>query len=160
MAHVYFSLGTNLGDRERNIAAAVAGLREFVDISAVSSNHETAPWGPNQDQPCFLNACVGGWTGLSAEILLLNVKQLEQQIGRGITEKWGPHLIDIDLIFYGNEVVFVGEKQFPPLGLGERLFVLAPLAEIVPDIRHPLTGKSVMEMLKENESVSIVEEAL
>ncbi len=147
MPQVYFSLGTNLGDRARNMAAAATGLAEFVTITAQSSAHETAPWGPNQDQPHYLNACLGGETALSAEILLQKIKRLEQQIGRGVTEKWGPHVIDIDLIFYGDQVVTVGEKQFPPHSLEERAFVLAPLAEIAPDMRHPATGKSVVEML-------------
>lgn len=146
---VFFSLGANLGDREAMLASAVAGLRQFVDVSAVSTNHETEPWGPNQEQPCFLNACVAGATALSAEALLKRTKQLEQEIGRGCTSKWGPHLIDIDLIFYGDGVVFVEGKRFPPVSLPERAFVLAPLAEIAPELRHPETGKIISEMLSE-----------
>ncbi len=133
---IYLSLGTNLGDREQNLRAAIAGLAQWVRVTAVSPVYETEPWGVT-DQPMFWNVCVGGETAVLPEQLLVHLKEVEQEIGRTKTRRWGPRLIDVDILFYGDWVMKTDSLTIPHVSLPERAFVLVPLADIAPDFSHP-----------------------
>lgn len=148
-AEVYFGLGSNIGDRVRQMQDAVVGLQGFVDINQVSPVYETTPWGPVQDQPLFLNACLQGTTSLGAEELLLAVKQLERELGREMGQKWGPHSIDIDLLFYDDLVAEIGARHIPHVQIRQRPFVLYPLADIAPDFVHPVHQQTIADLRAE-----------
>lgn len=125
---------------------AVYGLGQGIKVTAVSPVYETEPWG-EPDQPDFLNICLTGTTTHTPRQLLTFIKQIEQDLGREKSYRWGPRLIDIDIIFYDDVVVAEEGLNIPHARLAERAFVLTPLADIAPDRLHPITGKSVVEML-------------
>lgn len=148
MVEVYLALGSNLGDRARNLKAALAGLADFVDVTRVSPTYETEPK-YLEDQPRFFNLVVAGRTELVALDLLASIKALETLLGRTPSERFGPRLIDLDIIFYGKEQIDLPDLTIPHPGLAERAFVLRPLADIAPTMRHPASGKTVKAMLDE-----------
>ncbi len=142
-ATAYLSLGSNLGDRLQQLRGAVAALEKAgVSLPALSPVYETAPWG-HTDQPPFLNMAAAARTNLPPLELLRLLKQIERELGRQPAERWGPRLIDIDLLFYDDQVVEEDELVVPHPRLHERAFVLVPLAEIAPDFRHPRLGAPV-----------------
>jgi 2-amino-4-hydroxy-6-hydroxymethyldihydropteridine diphosphokinase len=143
---VYLALGSNLGNRQRNLAAAIDRLQPLVRIDAVSSLYETAPVGP-QDQPAFLNAAVRGVTGLPPRGLLRHMKEVEREIGRRGGERWGPRPIDIDLLLYGEQTVDEDGLVVPHPGLLERAFVLAPLSDVANAAPLPVVGRTAIELL-------------
>jgi 2-amino-4-hydroxy-6-hydroxymethyldihydropteridine diphosphokinase len=127
-------LGANLGDAAASLRRALALLREAgLKVEAVSSLYATAPWGVT-DQPDFVNACALARTDLAPLALLDLFKATEQAMGRRETRRWGPRVIDIDLLFYGDLVWRDERLTLPHPGLLERAFVLLPLAEIAPDL--------------------------
>ncbi len=146
-SQVLLAIGTNLGQRRVNLQRAVDALGETLTIEAVSPIYETEPWGYTE-QPDFLNACLLGLTKLSPDELLATCKSIEQRLGRQAGSKWGPRLIDIDMIFFGQMVVDNGKLKVPHPQLDQRAFVLAPLADISPEWSHPKTNQSVINMLK------------
>lgn len=146
MTEIYLGLGTNLGDRRGNLQRAVRGLAPAVTVTAVSPVYATEPWGI-VDQPEFLNLCVGGHTDLAPRLLLDFVKALEAALGRKTTARWGPRVIDIDILFYGDLILDEPGLQIPHPGLAERASVLAPLADITPEWVHPQLGRRVAELL-------------
>jgi 2-amino-4-hydroxy-6-hydroxymethyldihydropteridine diphosphokinase len=131
---VGLGLGANLGDPAANLRRAVALLREAgLQIDAVSSLYRTKPWGVT-DQPDFVNACALARTVLDPLPLLDLIKATEQAMGRRETRRWGPRVIDIDLLFY-DDLRWSDERlTLPHPGVLERAFVLLPLAEIAPDL--------------------------
>ncbi len=143
---VYLGLGTNLGDRWANLLRAIEGLRAFVAVDAVSPVYETEPWG-YANQPPFLNAVVTGLTALSPHDLLSALKQLERDVGRRPTFRYGPRVIDLDILFYGTLCLDGPDLTIPHPRLHERAFVLVPLAHIAPDLLHPILGTSMRALL-------------
>jgi 2-amino-4-hydroxy-6-hydroxymethyldihydropteridine diphosphokinase len=142
MHTIYLGLGTNIGDRAANLQAAVTRLAENLSVTAVSPIYETAPWGIT-DQPDFLNMCLTATTDLLPHKLLALLKNLEKEIGRVPGERWGPRLIDIDLLFYANQIIETEKLKIPHPELPERAFVLRPLADIAPNFVHPVLGETI-----------------
>lgn len=147
MAHsIYLALGTNLGDRNANLRAVVEALAPEVVVLAKSRIYETPAWGV-EDQPPFLNMVVKGETELAPAAVLSSVKQLERELGRKPTFRWGPRLIDIDILLYDNLVLDARELVIPHPHLHERAFVLVPLADLAPDLIHPVLHKTIRALL-------------
>lgn len=139
------ALGSNLGDKAGNIATAIDLLTAQGDVRllARSANYATEPWGKT-DQDWFVNACIAVKTGLSARELLARCQEVERRMGRVPTEKWGPRIIDLDLLVYGEETIRDPDLVLPHPHIAERAFVLAPLMDIAPDA--VIGGRSVREL--------------
>ena len=146
MIQVFLGIGTNLGDRERNLQEARAALSQRLEILKESSIYQTAPWG-YLDQPAFLNQVIEAQTALSSLNLLDFLKQTEKQLGRQANFRFGPRLIDLDILFYGNRIIQTPRLQVPHPHLTERAFVLIPLAEIAPEFVHPQNKQTVTQLL-------------
>ncbi|MGE5139478.1 MAG: 2-amino-4-hydroxy-6-hydroxymethyldihydropteridine diphosphokinase [Rudaea sp.] len=146
MATVYLALGTNLGDREQNLREAERRLGAAATITGRSSIYETEPWGV-KDQPRFLNQVIRAETRLSPQELLSFLKAVEQQMGRAPSVRYGPRLIDLDILFYDDRVVHSPDLEVPHPRLAERRFVLVPLAELAPELVHPQLHATMPELL-------------
>jgi len=152
MATVYIGIGSNLGDREGNCLKAVEELQRMgVRVTRVSSRYETEPWGI-KEQPRFINMVVEAGTDLTPGEVLSAVKEIEKGLGRCETVKWGPRVVDLDILLYDNVVVDETDLRIPHPHMHERDFVLRPLSEIAPEVMHPLLKKTVREMLSEVQS--------
>lgn len=143
----YLLLGGNLGDREANLVQAIALLSTQVgEVISVSALYETAAWGKT-DQPAFLNQAVALQTNLTALEVLTKALAIEQELGRVRKDKWGERLIDIDLILFGDEIIDIPDKlQVPHPHMQNRRFVMEPLAEIAPEVIHPVLGQSMLSI--------------
>lgn len=146
MIRVFLGIGTNLGDRERNLQAALAILSQKMVILKESSIYQTAPWG-YLDQPAFLNQVIEAQTDLSPLNLLGFLKDTEKVLGRQANFRYGPRLIDLDILFYGNRIIQTPRLQIPHPRIAQRAFVLVPLAEIAPDFVHPQNRQTVTQLL-------------
>ncbi len=136
VATIYLALGSNLGDREKNLHQALAQIRSFVEITRVSSIYETEPWGV-REQPWFLNLVCAGTTVLSPVDVLRRAKKIEYEMGRIEGLRFGPRPIDIDILIYDRLIELSPALTIPHPRLHERAFVLVPLAEIAPNLLHP-----------------------
>lgn len=151
MTRVFLALGANLGDREASLRAALRRLGRGCRVQAVSSLYESpAVVLPGQAPgPDYLNAVCEAETELSAPELLKLAKDIERELGRAPGERWGPRPIDIDILLYGDAAVDTPELTVPHPRMAERAFVLAPLAELAPDARHPLAQRTIGEMAED-----------
>lgn len=141
----YIALGSNLGDRQSNLESAVTALRATagVTVTKVSTFLENPAVGGPADSPAFLNAAAAIETTLPPRELLSALLKIEKALGRERREKWGPRVIDLDIVLYGDRIVEEWDLRIPHPLMHERPFVLAPLAEIAPEAVHPRFKKSV-----------------
>lgn len=148
MARAWIALGANLGDRLGQIKGAIAALEARPDTSVieVSSVYETEPVGPG-DQPKYLNAAAEIETELDPKSLLRVLLSIEEYAGRVREERWGPRMLDLDILVYDDLVDLGGDPALPHPRMNERAFVLAPLAEIAPRLVVPGTDMNVLELL-------------
>lgn len=149
MTKIYLSLGANLGDRQSTMVSAGELIRSRIgQLSSASSFYETAPWGVT-DQPAFLNQVVEVETIQQPEDVLRHILEIEHELGRVRYERWGARVIDIDLLYFGEEVRDTARLTLPHPRLHERKFVLIPMVEIAPDFIHPHLQKTQTALLSE-----------
>ena len=147
MNKAYLLTGGNMGDRQENLATANECIEQQCgDIINASSLYETAAWGKN-DQPSFLNQVLEIQTSLSPRQLLKKILHIEKQIGRVRKEKYGPRVIDIDILLFNDEIYNYPSLKIPHPELQNRRFALVPLAEIAPECIHPVFKKTITELL-------------
>ncbi len=148
MTEAYIGLGSNLGKRSENLKKGLQGISALPEtrVIAESSLYLTPPWG-KQDQNDFINQVVAVETGLTPLALLGELQQIEIKMGRQPAERWGPRIIDLDILWYGGQQIQLPELQIPHPYLRERLFVLIPLEEVNPELVFPEDGMTVKEVL-------------
>ncbi|MDB5009007.1 MAG: 2-amino-4-hydroxy-6-hydroxymethyldihydropteridine diphosphokinase [Mucilaginibacter sp.] len=149
MINVFLLLGSNLGDRRLFINQAIKLIADDIaPVLKASSLYETQAWGKN-DAPDYLNQVVALQTGLSPQNVLEKILHIENMLGRRRQEKWGSRTIDIDILFYGQEIVNDPALRIPHPELHKRRFTLEPLAEIAPEFVHPLLNKNILQIKSE-----------
>ena len=149
MMNVYLLLGSNLGDRQTYLKEAIMHIEsEISPVVKTSAIYETQSWGKT-DSPDYLNQVILIETELSAHVLLKKLLNFERIIGRTREEKWGPRIIDIDILFYGDEIINQPDLQVPHPHLHTRRFTLEPLAELAPTLIHPLLQKNILKLKNE-----------
>lgn len=148
--HVYFSLGTNLGDKEQNLRLAIQRIEERIGkVISLSAFYATAPWGFSSEN-MFLNAAVCVETSFPPLSVLRLTQEMEREIGRAnksVNGVYSDRLIDIDLLLYDNLVLDTPELKLPHPLMHQRRFVMEPLAEIAPELLHPILKKTMRELL-------------
>jgi len=147
MQRVFIAIGSNLGDKISNCRRAIDEIAGFCEIVKVSSLYETEPVG-NEDQPNFINSVAEIRTDLSPHELLTHLNRIEEKLGRVRSEKWGPRTIDLDIIFYGDQIIKDDNLIIPHPRAHLRRFVLEPICEIAPEFIHSEIKISVFELLK------------
>jgi 2-amino-4-hydroxy-6-hydroxymethyldihydropteridine diphosphokinase len=143
--YVYLSLGSNLGDRKAHLQAALRELEDVISIQKTSSLYATDPVGVI-DQPEFVNLAIEAATVLEPFELLAAVKRVERSVGRKPTFRWGPRVVDIDILLYDGLVLETPELTIPHHEMTRRAFVLLPLAEVAPHLNHPLRHRTIAEL--------------
>ncbi len=147
MAHtIFLSMGSNLGDRLTNLQDAIRSLPPNIQLLSQSQIYETEPWGYTE-QPAFLNLVIKANTELPPKNVLTFIKDIEVALGRKATFRFGPRLIDLDILLYDDLVLNSPGLTIPHPRLTERGFVLIPLAELAPDLIHPVTRKTIQQLL-------------
>lgn len=148
MADVYLLLGSNLGDRPAFLRAAHDRIsRQVGSVQAASAVYETTAWGKT-DQAAFLNQVLLVKTRLAPDQVLQETQAIERELGRVRKEKWTARVVDIDILFYGQQILHTPVLTIPHPHLHSRRFTLVPLAELAPDLMHPGLKKTVRELLE------------
>ncbi|GAX62682.1 7,8-dihydro-6-hydroxymethylpterin-pyrophosphokinase [Candidatus Scalindua japonica] len=148
MTKVYVGLGSNLGNRKENIIRAIDRIDtcEEFSVKERSGFYDTAPFG-GPPQPDYVNCVIGLETEVGPQALLKEFKKIEVELGRKPGLRWGPRMVDLDILLYGDKIVKEHNLKIPHERMYERVFVLEPLCEISPDIKHPVSGISLSELL-------------
>lgn len=150
MRKVYVGLGSNLGNRKKYLVSAIDRIDSCREICVVnkSSFYETKPVG-GPPQPDYVNCVIELDTETEPQSLLEEFKGIELELGRKPGTRWGPRVIDIDILLYGNKVINDSNLKIPHESMHKRIFVLEPLCEISPDFKHPVLRKTIFELLKD-----------
>ncbi len=156
MRYVYLLCGSNMGNRQDHLAKAISLIHDRIgDVQKVSAIYESDAWGEEQ-QDDFLNQALMVNSSLQAEALLVELKKIEAILGRTESFRWGPRIIDIDILLIDTLVYFTDHLQVPHVSLPERRFALVPLAEIAPELVHPVNGFTMQELLDNCEDTGSV----
>ncbi|MEP2945938.1 MAG: 2-amino-4-hydroxy-6-hydroxymethyldihydropteridine diphosphokinase [Lentilitoribacter sp.] len=157
LTHAALGIGGNLGDTQQNLINVISNLAHQLDVEvlSVSKLYKTPPWGKT-DQPAFLNACILVETSLTARQLLDKCLDIEQKLGRVRAERWGPRQVDIDILYFGDEVIVEEGLEVPHPRMTDRAFVMQPLSDIAPD--KLISGKLVSQWAQElhDEAIEVV----
>jgi 2-amino-4-hydroxy-6-hydroxymethyldihydropteridine diphosphokinase len=146
--YAYIGIGSNLGDREKNCLRAIELLKaKGITVTKQSSFYETEPWGI-KDQPLFINMAVEIKTEIEPRKLLDILKDIEKEIGREETFRWGPRIIDLDILLFDNIVLNEDNLKIPHPLMHERDFVLRPLCEIALHLKHPILNLSIEQLMQ------------
>jgi 2-amino-4-hydroxy-6-hydroxymethyldihydropteridine diphosphokinase len=157
MTAVYLLTGSNMGDSQANLSTTIMHIRQRVgEVVKISCLYKTEPWG-NKDQQVFLNQVMEVHTELSPQELLKTILGIEHEMGRNRDIKWGPRVIDIDILFFGDRIINESELTIPHPFLHERRFTLVPLVEIAPHLQHPVFHKTIAQLLEECADKGVVE---
>jgi 2-amino-4-hydroxy-6-hydroxymethyldihydropteridine diphosphokinase len=149
MSIVYIGIGSNLGDRQKSCLRAIELLQERgIVVTKKSSLYETEPWG-YKDQPQFINMAIEGETEFNPKELLMVLKNIEREIGREESLRWGPRKVDLDILLFDTIILTEDSLEIPHPLLHKRDFVLKPLCEIASDIHHPLLKMSISDLLQQ-----------
>jgi 2-amino-4-hydroxy-6-hydroxymethyldihydropteridine diphosphokinase len=153
---VYVALGSNLGDRAGNLRVALKRIGETETVAAVSSVYETVPWGVPDEQPAYLNQVCELRTATPANDLMNLLLGIESDLGRKRTFQNAARSLDLDILFFGDRVIDIPGLQIPHPRLHERAFVLVPLAEIAPNLIHPIRGAAPGDLLRDVDVSGVV----
>ena len=152
---VFVALGSNLGDRAENLRMALARIGDSESIAAVSSVYETEPWGVPDEQPAYLNQVCELRTATPATDLMNLLLRIEADLGRKRTFQNEARPLDLDILFYGERVIDIPGLQIPHPRLHQRAFVLTPLAEIAPELIHPILGATPGDLLRDVDATGV-----